>query len=77
MAVKQETHDLIVEAARAAPGILASGFTLNVAVAIATLIFIIVQTAYLIRKWIREETEWGVRIKRWAQEKFTQPGDLS
>lgn len=74
--MKQETQDILIEGAKAAPGVIASTFTLNTAVAVATLVFIILQIAYLIRKWVREETEWGVRLKRWAKEKFTQPGDL-
>lgn len=75
--MKQETQDILVEAAKATPGVLASTFTLNTAVALATLVFIVLQIAYLVRKWIREETEWGVKLKNWAKEKFTQPGDLS
>lgn len=74
--MKQETQDILVEAAKATPGVVASTFTLNTAVALATLIFIVLQIAYLVRKWVREETEWGVRLKQWAKEKFTQPGDL-
>lgn len=74
--MKQETQDILIESAKATPAVVASTFTLNTAVAVATLIFIILQIAYLVRKWIREETEWGVRLKRWAKEKFTQPGDL-
>jgi len=76
MAIKQETHDILIEAVKAAPGITMSAITLNGAVAIATIVFIVLQVAYLIRKWVREETEWGYRLKRWAAEKFTQPGDL-
>lgn len=75
--MKQEVHDIVVESARATLPILASGFTLNTAVAVATLAFIILQIAYLVRKWIREESEWGIRLKRWTKDKFTQPGDLS
>jgi hypothetical protein len=36
----------------------------------------VLQIVYLIRKWIREEQAWGVRLKRWAKNTFTQPGDL-
>ena len=74
--MKQEFQDIAVEAAKATPGIVASTFTLNTMVALATLVFIILQIAYLIRKWIREETEWGRRLKRWADGKVTRPGDL-
>lgn len=75
--MKQETQDILIESAKATPGVLATTFTLNTAVALATLVFIVLQIAYLVRKWIREETEWGVKLKNWAKEKFTQPGDLS
>lgn len=74
--MKQETQDILVEVAKAAPAISMTAITLNHLVAVATILFIILQAAYLIRKWMREETEWGRRLKRWAQEKFTQPGDL-
>lgn len=74
--MKQELQDIAVEAAKATPGIVASTFTLNTMVALATLVFIVLQIAYLIRKWVREETEWGRRLKRWADGKVTRPGDL-
>ncbi|MDP2018981.1 hypothetical protein [Hydrogenophaga sp.] len=74
--MKQETQDILVEVAKAAPGITLTGLTLNEYVAIATIFFIVLQALYLLRKWVREETEWGRRLKRWANEKFTQPGDL-
>jgi len=74
--MKQETQDIIIEAVKAAPAVTMSVLTLNNAVAIVTIIFIVLQAAYLMRKWMREETEWGVRLKRWAKEKFTEPGDL-
>lgn len=74
--MKQEIQDIAVEAAKATPGIAASAFTLNNAVALATLIFVVLQAVYLIRKWIREESEWGMKLKRWAEGKSTQPGDL-
>ena len=67
--MKQEVQDIAVEAAKAAPGVVATGFTLNNAVALATLCFIVLQIGYLIRKWVREETEWGRKIKRWATRK--------
>lgn len=76
MAIKQETQDILIEAAKATPGITMTAITLNGAVAVVTIIFIILQVAYLVRKWMREETEWGYKLKRWASNKFTQPGDL-
>lgn len=72
--MKQEHYDIAVEAAKAAPGIAASGFTLNSLVALLTAIFIALQIVYLIRKWVREETEWGRKIKRWANRKDVDSG---
>lgn len=65
--MKQEVQDIAVEAVKASPGVVAAGFTLSTAVTVATLLFILLQIAYLIRKWIREESEWGRKIKRWAE----------
>ena len=78
--MKQEVQDIAVEAAKATPGLLATSLTLNNLVALATLCFIVLQMAHLVRKWVREETEWGRRIKRWATgkpaEKDTDLGTL-
>ena len=74
--MKQETQDILIEGLKAAPAVTMSALTLNHAVAVVTIIFIILQAAYLVRKWMREETEWGVRLKRWAKDQFTKPGDL-
>ena len=40
------------------------------------IILFIVQMAYLLRKWWREETEWGLRMKRLLGVKPSQPGSL-
>jgi ABC-type xylose transport system permease subunit len=74
--MKQETQDIAMEVLKAAPAVTITGLTLNEYVAIATICFIVLQALYLVRKWIREETEWGRQLKRWALEKFTKPGDL-
>lgn len=76
VAMKKEVHDIAIEVAKAAPGIVASAFTLNTIVAFFTLIFVILQILYLGRKWWREETAWGLRLKRWAAGVVTQRGDL-
>lgn len=73
--MKQEIQDIAVEAAKATPGIAATAFTLNNAVALATLIFIVLQVAYLVRKWVREETEWGRKLRRWAEGRPTERGE--
>lgn len=74
--MKQELHDIAVQVVKASPGIALTGITLNQIVAVVTILYILLQAAYLIRKWIREETEWGRKLKRWASGKNTQPGDL-
>jgi hypothetical protein len=64
MTVKQ---DFAVEAAKGAPavaGAIASILTLNEWVAVATGLYILVQIAYLLRKWWREETDWSRKIRR-------------
>lgn len=54
-------QDFAAEVAKGTPavaGAVASAITLNEAVAIATGIYILVQVAYLLRKWWREEQDW-------------------
>ena len=51
-----------IEAAKAAPavaGAAAAGITLNHWVALATVVYIVLQALYLARKWWREEREAG------------------
>jgi len=58
----QETNELGIQAIKAAPaaaGSLAASLTLNQWVAVATAVYIIVQVAYLLRKWWREENDWA------------------
>jgi len=60
-------HAVAVQAAKGAPavaGALFSAVTLNQWVALATLVYIIVQLLYLVRKW------WTEEVDRWrSQEK--------
>ena len=54
------TRDFTIEAARGAPavaGAVAGTMTMNEWVMIGTAIYIIIQSAYLIRKWIEEEAD--------------------
>lgn len=45
--------------------------------AVLTGVFVFVQIIYLLRKWWREETEWGVKLKRWAERTgITRPAEL-
>lgn len=77
LTVKQEVKDIAVElAVRTAPsGAIAWWSDIHLTTVIAVVLGVL-QVAYLIRKWIREETEWGIKLKRWAEGKFTKPGDL-
>lgn len=74
--MKQEARDIAIQAAANAPAAtwaLITGLTLAewLAIGIAVL-----QGLYLLRKWWREETEWGLRMKRWANRKTTGPMEL-
>ncbi|WP_439587482.1 hypothetical protein [Hydrogenophaga sp.] len=74
--MKQEIKDLVVQAIVSTPTTsYAIATRLSVAEWIAIAMFIL-QALYLLRKWWREETEWGMRLKRWAKGDFTKPGDL-
>lgn len=56
--MKQETHDIAVEAVKGLPaviGTIASVVTLNQLLMLATLLYVLVQMVYLLRKWWREE----------------------
>lgn len=65
--MKPETHDIAIESIKAGPavaGAVAATLTLNEWVAVATGIYIVVQIFYLLRKWWREETDWGRRVRK-------------
>lgn len=75
--MKQEVKDIALQVAVSAPTsitALLSKLTVSEWVAI---IFGVLQGLYLLRKWWREETEWGVKLKRWTKGDLTRPGDLS
>jgi uncharacterized protein HemY len=72
--MKQEAKDIAVNLVYNAPAsLLAWWQQVNVTTIIAIVLGVL-QVAYLVRKWIREETEWGQKLKRWGQP--TRPGDL-
>lgn len=55
-------HELATEALRATPAVAGTAYaalTLNEVVAVVTLCYIVVQVVYLLRKWYREEKDWG------------------
>jgi len=71
--IKQEVKDIAVEVAtKTAP---AGGLVvwatdwlahINWNVVLAGLL-VVLQILYLLRKWWREETAWGMKLKRWAE----------
>lgn len=74
--MKQEIKDIAFNVAYQAPAsIVAWWQQLSLTTAIAVVLGVL-QIAYLIRKWVREETEWGQKLKRWAEGRLTKPGDL-
>lgn len=75
--MKQEIKDIVVNVAYNAPAsIVAWWQQLDVTTAIAIVLGLL-QVCYLLRKWWREETEWGRKLKRFANGENTRPGDLS
>jgi hypothetical protein len=76
--MKQELKDIAVElAVRTAPASGIAWYSQISWTGVLTGVLVVLQIAYLVRKWWREETEWGQRLKRWASGDFTKPGDLS
>lgn len=75
--MKQEIKDIAVQVAVSSP---TSGYALLSKLTVAEWMAIVLgalQAVYLLRKWWREETEWGLRLKRWAQRRgLTAPGEL-
>jgi hypothetical protein len=75
--VKQEIKDIATElVVRTAPAGGVAWYSQISWTAFLTGVRVCLQIGYLVRKWWREETEWGVKLKRWAEGKFTKPGDL-
>lgn len=66
-AMKQEIKDIAVElATRTTPAGFIAWWTQMSLTGILTGILLVLQIAYLLRKWWREETEWGVKLREWA-----------
>lgn len=59
--MKSEFTTEALKGTPAVVGAIYSTLTLNEAVAIITAVYIVVQAAYLLRKWWREEKEWSKR----------------
>lgn len=74
--MKQEFKDIVVNLVYQAPAsVIAWWQQINVTTIIAVVLGLL-QILYLARKWWREETEWGLRLKRWATGQSTKPGSL-
>ena len=76
--MKQEVKDIAVQVAASSP---TSLYALLSKVTLAEWIALalgVLQAAYLLRKWWREESEWGAKIKRWAERRGvrTRPMEL-
>lgn len=59
--------EFVTEAAKGTPavaGAVASAMTLNQVIAVATGIYIVIQAAYLLRKWYREEKDYAAKRAR-------------
>ncbi len=74
--MKQEVKDIVLNVIYNAPTSVAAWLSsINWATVIAITLGLL-QCAYLMRKWWREETEWGLKLKRLSRGLFTKPGDL-
>lgn len=76
--MKQELKDIVFElATKTTPaGVLAWIASVNWTSLLAG-VLVVLQIFYLLRKWWREETEWGMRLKRWAgRHGITKPIEL-
>jgi hypothetical protein len=68
--MKQETHDIAVQATKAAPAIGGTWYAtatpnevVALVVGVVTAIYVAIQIVYLLRKWVREETAFGIKMK--------------
>lgn len=74
--MKQELKDIALQAIVSSPSSLYAVFTsLTVAERVALALGAL-QAIYLLRKWWREETEWGLKLKKLLGVQPTQPADL-
>jgi hypothetical protein len=77
MIQREETKDILKHGAFGALPLTGGVLTMDAMLTAASILFIVLQGAYLIRKWWREETDYGLKMKRWANGEFTQPADLT
>lgn len=74
--MKQEVKDMLLQAAVSTP---TAGWAVLTKLTVAEWVAIllgVLQALYLARKWWREETEWGIKFKRWAGRQLTGPVPL-
>ena len=64
--MKQEIKDIAVQALYTTPTAGAAWYTQLTVAEWVAIVLGVLQVAYLVRKWWREETEWGRKLKRWA-----------
>lgn len=76
MSMKQELKDIAFNVVYQAPASLIAWWQQLSATTIIAVVLGVLQVAYLLRKWWREETEWGLKLKRWAKGEHTKPGEL-
>ena len=77
--MKQELKDIATElAVRTAPAGGIAWYSDISWTGFLTGVLVVLQIMYLLRKWWREESEWGRRLKEWAERQgLTKPGGLS
>lgn len=76
--MKQELKDIAIElSTKTAPAGIMTWFADVNVVALLTGFLVVLQICYLLRKWWREETEWGMKLRRWAERHgITRPTEL-
>lgn len=62
--MKQEIKDIAVNVVYSAPTSIAAWWQQVNVTTIIAIVLGVLQIVYLIRKWIREETAWGLTIKK-------------
>lgn len=74
--MRQEVKDIVTQVVVSLP---TTGYAFLSRLTVAEWVAItlgVLQASFLIRKWWRDETEFGMRLKRWSKGHFTKPGDL-
>lgn len=67
MTIKTEVRDIAVGIANQVPGVTGYLATGQLLIMVLTGTLLLIQIAYYVRKWWREETAWGRRIREWAE----------